>query len=369
MNEQIKKLSNTIVNYSLEIKKGDRILITSTTEKPKELIKALIKEIVKKEGIPFVRIMEPSINALLSEMTTDERIKELAHHEQQLVDNYDCFINIRYTTNEYENSNVPNEVKKKLGSATKKSDFIRINERRWVLLNYPSELDAYKAKQPTDQFEKYALEVMNINYEEMLELLKPLKILMEKTDKVRILSPNTDITFSIKGMPIVPCCGKSNIPDGEIYTAPIKDSVNGIITYNTTSPYQGNVYENVSLTFENGKIIKAECNGDSQKLQEIFDTDEGARYIGEFSLGLNPKILNPMGDILYDEKIIGSIHFTPGSAYQDAYNGNDSAVHWDMVLIQRKEYGGGEIYFDHTLIRKDGLFVLPELLHLNYELK
>ena len=210
---------------------------------------------------------------------------------------------------------------------------------------------------------------MNVDYKEMYEMLRPLKELMEKTDNVRIISPGTDITFSIKDMPIIPCCGKSNIPDGEIFTAPIKDSVNGIITYNTPSPYQGNVYNNVSLTFENGKITKATCDGDNDQLNEIFDTDEGARYIGEFSLGLNPKILHPMGDILFDEKIIGSIHFTPGQAYEEAFNGNHSGIHWDMVLVQRKEYGGGEIYFDHELIRKDGLFVLPELIHLNYDLK
>ena len=106
-----------------------------------------------------------------------------------------------------------------------------------------------------------------------------------------------------------------------------------------------------------------------EKLNEIFDTDEGARYVGEFSFGLNPEIREPMGDILYDEKIIGSIHFTPGSAYQDAFNGNKSSIHWDMVLIQRPEYGGGEIYFDNVLIRKDGKFLLDELKPLNYENK
>ena len=201
----------------------------------------------------------------------------------------------------------------------------------------------------------------------MSNIIKPLKELMERTDKVRIVGPNTDISFSIKGIPAIPCCGKSNIPDGECYTAPVRDSVNGTITYNTPCPYQGNIYHNVSLTFENGKIIKATCDEDNDRLNEIFDTDEGARYVGEFSFGLNPAIQEPMGDILYDEKIIGSIHFTPGSAYQDAFNGNVSSIHWDMVLIQRPEYGGGEIYFDDELIRKDGKFLLEELKPLNYE--
>ena len=222
---------------------------------------------------------------------------------------------------------------------------------------------------PYDEYKDYAIKAMNFDYSIMEKDILPLKKLMEKTDKVRIVSPSTDISFSIKNMPIIPCCGTSNIPDGEIFTAPIKTSVNGQITYNTPSPYQNNIYNNVSLTFKEGKIVEATCDGDNEALNSIFDTDNGSRYVGEFSLGLNPLIIKPMGDILYDEKIIGSIHFTPGKCYDDAPNGNDSAIHWDMVLIQTKEYGGGELYFDDVLIRKDGKFVLKELEHLNYNLK
>ncbi len=218
----------------------------------------------------------------------------------------------------------------------------------------------------TSDYRNFALEVMNVDYNEMNKKIEPLKRLMEQTDKVRITGKNTDITFSIKGMPIIPCVGDKNIPDGEIYVAPIKDSVNGIITYNTPSPYQGNIYNNVSLTFQDGQIVTATADNDVGDLNKIFNIDEGSRYIGEFSLGLNPKILHPIGDILYDEKIIGSLHFTPGAAYKDSYNGNDSSIHWDMVLIQREEYGGGDIYFDDLLIRHNGMFVLEELKELNY---
>lgn len=369
MNEKIQKLSSTIVNYSLNIKENDRVLITSVTNNPSPLIKALIEEIAKNKGIPFVRISDPEIEAKLLENTSDERINQIKIHEEQLVNNYDAFINIRYTTNEYENINVDNKMLKKRGSATRKSDNIRINERRWVLLNYPSVVDAYKAHKNTEEYFNYAIDVMNVDYKDMLRDVEPLVKLMEKTDKVRILAPNTDLTFSIKGMRAIPCCGKCNIPDGEVYTAPVKDSVNGIITYNAPSVYQGSTYNNVCLKFKDGKIIEASADENNERLNNIFDTDEGSRYIGEFSLGLNPRILHPMGDILYDEKILGSIHFTPGSAYKDAYNGNDSAIHWDLVLIGREDYGGSEIYFDDVLIRRDGIFVLPELEHLNYSLK
>ena len=269
--------------------------------------------------------------------------------------------------NDYENKNVSGEMSKKLSQALLPSSDVRVNQRKWVLLNYPSLLDSYKAGMTSREFSQYAFDVMTVDYRKMSDLIRPLKKLMDKTDKVRIVSPGTDLTFSIKGMGSIPCVGEMNIPDGELYSAPVKNSVNGTITYNTPSPYQGRVYNNVSLEFKDGKIINATCSEDNAKLNEIFNTDEGARYVGEFSLGFNPKILYPMGDILYDEKILGSLHFTPGQAYKDCYNGNDSGIHWDMVLIQRKDYGGGEIYFDDVLIRKDGMFVLDELKPLNFD--
>ena len=366
--EKLKKLSNTIINYSLDIKKNDKVLITVESLEPKELVKQLIKDIISNEGIPFVKIIDKEINSLLLTNTNDERIKTLSKIEEFEVDNYDAFISIRYSTNEYESHNVLSETRRKIGNAIGKIHDIRINKRKWVLLNYPSKLDAYLSKMTYDEFKEFSFDVMTFDYEKMYEDIKPLKELMEKTNKVRIKSPNTDITFSIKNIPVIPCCGKYNIPDGEIYTAPIKDSVNGIITYNTPSPYNGNIYNNVSLEFKDGKIINATCDNDNNSLNEIFDTDEGSRYIGEFAIGINPMILKPMGDILYDEKIIGSIHFTPGRCYEDADNGNKSSIHWDMVLIQREEYGGGELYFDDVLIRKDGIFVIDELKHLNYHL-
>ena len=364
MKTGFEKLSETIVHYSLDVKPNDKVLITCTSE-CKPLVLKLIDAITAAGAVPIVKLGDDEIDAYSLQHTSDERIRLLADMAEFDVDHFDCFIHIRYTKNEYETKNVSAEVRRKLGEAKEHADDIRINERRWTLLNYPSVVDAYKAGMPTEEFFQYAVDVMNVDYKRMYDAILPLKELMEKTDQVRIVGPNTDISFSIKGIPAIPCCGKANIPDGEIYTAPVKESVNGTITYNTPCPYQGNIYTNVSLTFENGKIIKATCDQDSDKLNEIFDTDEGSRYVGEFSFGVNPKILDPMGDILYDEKILGSIHFTPGRAYKDAFNGNLSSVHWDMVLVQRPEYGGGEIYFDGKLIRKDGKFVLPELEALN----
>ncbi len=365
MDERIKKLSNTIINYSINVKCGDKVLIQYESKECNPLVKCLIKDIYNNKGIPFVKLIDNELNSLIMEMADSKTIDEIVKMKTYEVDNFDCFIRICYTENEYEDKNISPNIRKEIGEKSQYIDDIRINKRRWVLLNYPSLIDAYKSHMKYDEFYNYSMDVMNVDYKAMNKNIDALKNLMENTDKVRILGPNTDITFSIKGMPAIPCIGTSNIPDGELYTAPIKDSVNGVITYNTPSPYRGNIFNNIRLEFENGKIINCTASNNNDLLKEIFDTDDGARYIGEFSLGFNPMITRPMGDILYDEKIMGSLHFTPGRCYEDCDNGNISSIHWDLVLIQTPDYGGGEIYFDDVLIRKDGKFVLDELKKLN----
>lgn len=366
--DKYEKLAHTILNYSLKLNNNSRVLVSYTKESSL-LVESLINESKRLGIILFLDLFDPKLDAMLSETNDDRRIELLRRKKEFEVGNFDCFISIRYNYNDYEGKNVPKEMVKRLGIATSDLNDVRINERDWVLLSYPSNVDAYKAKMSTVEFENYAFDVMNVDYAKMSDDIKPLKELMEKTDRVRIVGPNTDISFSIKGMPAIACTGEKNIPDGELYTAPVRESVNGVITYNTPSPYQGNVFHDVSLTFKDGKIIKAVCSDDDLELNQIFDSDLGARYVGEFSLGFNPKILYPMGDILYDEKILGSLHFTPGRCYRDCDNGNRSSIHWDMVLIQRKEFGGGEIYFDDVLIRKDGKFTLDSLKQLNYDME
>lgn len=364
--EKIEKLSKKIVNYSLEINKDDKVLIIYQNQECNDLVISLIREIKNIGATVNTKLIDPIVNREWMLSTNEVGAQLQGEYSRFEVEHYTAFIQIRYSINDYEDNDISGETRNLINKYTRKYSEIRINERKWVLLNYPSPLDAHKAHQSIDKFKEFALDAMITNYDDLYERMKPLKDMMEKTDKVRIVGPNTDISFSIKGMPVIPCCGKSNLPDGELFTAPIKNSVNGKITYNTPSPYRGYTFNNVSLEFKDGKIINATSEGNKELLNEIFNTDDGSRYIGEFSLGLNPNILYPIGDILFDEKIKGSIHFTPGQAYYEADNGNRSDIHWDLVLIQRPEYGGGEIYFDDVLIRKDGEFVVRELQHLNY---
>lgn len=370
---RIKKLAEIIISHSLKVKKGENVLIQNNNLQ-KDFIKALIQEIYKVGAYPFVSIKDLSIERELMLGATEEQLAVRKEIELFEMKQMDCFIGFKALENLYAQCDVPADKSLMYNKLYYEPVHMmeRLNKTRWVVLRYPTAAMAQLSGMSEEAFEDFYFDVCTLDYAEMSKSMDALVKLMEKTDKVRIYSPatetyaGTDISFSIKGMPAIKCAGVCNIPDGEVYTAPVKNSVNGRISYNTPSLMNGYVFENISLEFSNGKIIKASAN-DSKGINKIFDMDEGARFVGEFALGVNPKIVSPMKETLFDEKIAGSIHFTPGNAYEDCDNGNKSALHWDLVLIQRPEYGGGEIYFDDILIRKDGKFVLPELFPLNQE--
>lgn len=365
--KRINLLAKNLINYSCALKKGEKVLIEAKGV-DYMLVNALIKEAYKVKAYPFVEMFDNRVSRELLLGETEEYAKLKAKYDAYRMQDMDAYIGIRGGENSNENSDVPAEnlqIESSFYSQPVHHE-IRVKKTRWVILRYPNQGMACQAGMSTDAFEEFYFNVCNLDYSKMDKAMDSLKKRLDKADKVRIVAKNTDISFSIKGIGSKKCSGNFNIPDGEVYTAPVKNSVNGVITYNTPSIQNGFKYENVSLTFKDGKIIKATGN-DNEKINAIFDTDEGARYVGEFSFGVNPYIEKPMGDILFDEKISGSIHFTPGSCYDSCSNGNVSAIHWDLVLIQTPEYGGGEIYLDGELIRKDGKFVTEDLLCLNPE--
>lgn len=365
--QRINQLARGLVNYSINLQEGEKVLIEARGI-DYMLVNALIKEVYKKKAFPFVELMDNRVNRELLLQTSKEYAQLKAKYDAFRMADMDAYIGIRGGNNCNENADVPPE------KARIESEFyshpvhheIRVKKTKWVILRYPTEGMAQQASMSTDAFEDFYFNVCNLDYSKMDKAMDKLKYRLDNADKVRIVAKDTDLTFSIKGIGSKKCSGECNIPDGEIYTAPIKNSVNGKITYNTPSIQNGIKFENVSLTFKDGKIISATANY-KELVNAIFDTDEGARYIGEFAFGVNPYITKPMGDILFDEKISGSIHFTPGACYDDCDNGNVSAIHWDLVQIQTKEYGGGEIYLDNELIRKDGRFIPDDLQCLNPE--
>ncbi|MEG1315373.1 MAG: aminopeptidase [Anaerovoracaceae bacterium] len=366
MDSRINKLSDVLVHYSCNLQKGEKILIDYEGECCKPLVKQIIKDVYKCGGKPYVTTRDSSVNREIMMHCDEEQLQFMNDYQLAQMQGMAAYIAIRAGDNTSELSDVPSEKMNLYSKITRPVLDYRVNKTKWVILRYPNPSMAQLAGKSQESFEDFFFNVCTLDYKKMSQAMTPLVELMNKTDKVRLVGPGTDLSFSIKGVGGVKCDGERNIPDGEVYTAPVKTSMNGTIAYNTFSEEQGFTYENIKFEIKDGKIINATAN-DTKRINELLDTDEGSRYFGEFAIGVNPYVLHPMKDTLFDEKIAGSFHLTPGMCYDDAPNGNKSAVHWDLVMIQRPEYGGGEIYFDDVLIRKDGIFVIPELEGLNPE--
>lgn len=356
-------LARQLLDYSVKLKKGEVLYLEIKGKETLELGKEIINYATKKGAVPFWYYNDESLSRQWIGQAKDEQFKKQAKLHLQLMKQADAYIGLRGSDNPFDLADIDRKQLDKNNSLFYKPVHLeeRVKRTKWVVLRFPNNAMAQLAETSQESFEKFYYDVCCADYAKMSRAMNPLVRLMKRTDKVHITGMGTDLKFSIKNIPIVKCDGTRNIPDGEVYTAPVKNSVNGTIKFNTPSLYQGVVYNDIQFTFEKGKIVKATCSGDNKKLNKILDTDPGARYIGEFAIGVNPFILHPMKDTLFDEKIAGSFHFTPGQCYDEAPNGNNSAIHWDLVLIQRKDYGVGEIYFDNKLIRKDGVFTDAKL--------
>src|ERR1700719_223900 len=357
------KLAKLLVEYSIRLERNETVLIEAF-DIPAEMTVALIRAARKAGGVPFAQTYQTRVNRALALEASDRQLNLMASHELARMKKMNAYIAVRGSHNITELADVPPEKMKLIGKKMRPVQDQRVKKTKWVVLRWPTPSMAQLAGMSTEAFEDFYFEVCTLDYGKLQPGMKALKALMERTDRVEIKGAGTDVRFSIKGIPAVICGGDRNIPDGEVFSCPVKNSVQGQITFNAPTIYQSIAFDGIRLNFRQGKIVEAKSN-QTEKLNKILDSDAGARFIGEFSLGFNPHVLEPMRDILFDEKIAGSFHFTPGQAYEDADNRNRSQVHWDMVNIQRPDYGGGEVYFDGKLIRRDGEFVPANLRSLN----
>jgi aminopeptidase len=366
------RLAELLVGHSMRVSRGEKVLIEAF-DIPAEFTTTLIDAVAAAGGEPMVSTYQQTVLRSVINNASAEQMTAIGQVELGRMKAVQCYAGIRGSHNIAEMSDVPREkmdLYERLWWKPVHSDW-RVPKTKWVVLRWPHPSMAQSAGMSTEAFEDFYFRVCaGVDYGAMKTAMGPLLDLMRKTGRVAISGPGTDLKFSIKGIDAVGCWGDRNIPDGEAFTCPVKESINGMIQFNAETLYRGTVFADIRLVFKNGKVVEAQAGGDvgqSKKLNEILDSDAGARYVGEWSLAFNPHILKPMRDILFDEKIAGSFHLTPGQAYEEADNGNRSQIHWDMVCIQRPECGGGEIRFDDKLIRKDGLFVLAELAGLNPE--
>ena len=357
------QLARLLVNDSVRLQPHEKVLIEAF-DVPDEMAISLVRAVRAARGTPFVQIQRARVSRALALDATERQLNLMVTHELARMKKMDAYIALRGSQNITEMSDVPVDRLKLLGRKMRPVLDQRVQKTKWVVLRWPTPSMAQLAGMSTEAFEDFYFDVCTLDYRKLRPGMKALKALMERTNRVEIKGPGTDLRFSIKGIPAVICGGDRNIPDGEVFSCPVKESVEGHVTFNAPTIYQGTSFDGIRLDFREGKVVEAVSNH-TETLNKILDSDAGARYIGEFSLGFNPRVLHPMRDILFDEKIAGSFHFTPGQAYEDADNGNRSQVHWDLVNIQRPDYGGGEIYFDGKLIRRDGEFLPKALRSLN----
>lgn len=367
LDHRVTRLAELLCSHSCELTDQDNLLIHAF-DIPNEVVAEVVRVAQLSGAKVVVRLESAIVRRQLMLGMTESTAAIHATIEKHEMEQMTAYIALRGSHNYAEQTDVSSETQamwQRIYSIPVVFE-TRVAKTKWVVLRWPTAGMAQQANMSTESFEKFFFDVCTVDYKRMEKASDPLQELMARTDQVHILSPGTDIKFSIKGIGAVACSGEKNIPDGECFTAPVKESVEGVIQFNTVSLYQGSEFKDIRYVVKKGKIVEATAGAQTARLNEILDTDEGARYFGEWALGYNPNVLHPMKDTLFDEKIAGSFHLTPGNSYDPpGGNLNKSAIHWDTVLIQRPDYGGGEVWFDGVLIRKDGLFVIPELMGLN----
>jgi len=357
-----KALADKVISYSTATKPGENVMIELFGINGIHLAQEMTRAVIDAKGVPFVVIRDIETERIIRERGTAELWARLRDASGlPTMKEMDVYIGVRAGENIYELSGVGKEQNKayseQYGLPVHMEE--RVNNTRWCVLRYPSPSFAMNAKMATSTFADFYYKACLLDYAELNERMKPLHELLAKGRELKLVGEGTDITFSIEGQTWIPCAGDVNIPDGEIFSAPLLTSVNGVITYAPTV-YEGKPFEFIKLVVKDGVVVDFDSSN-NKGLEEILSTDEGARRFGEFSFGTNPYIDQPMYDILFDEKIWGSNHLTLGKCYDIAPNGNNSAIHWDLVCI------GADVILDGELIRKGRHFVREELIPLNPE--
>lgn len=352
MDNRVSELAALLVGYSLKVKKGDVVKI-SGTELAKPLILAAYEEVVKKGGHPLVDLFFDEAGEIFYRRASGAQLDYLSPVRLYAAKKIDAALFIHSPSNTRMLSDVGPAKIARVRRANKPVSDIIMKRVRWVLVNYPTRALAQEAEMPLSRYEDFLFNSCLVDWREMKRDLQYLKKVLERTDVVRIVGEDTDISFSIRGRKAIICAGESNMPDGEIFTAPVEGSVEGKIYYGFPAIFGGREVSGIRLRFEKGKVVEATAEKNEDLLLRLLDTDRGARVPGEFGIGYNYGIDRFTRDILFDEKIGGTIHIALGKSYAESGGKNDSALHWDMIKDLRQE---GVIYLDDRPIMEKGSF-------------
>jgi len=358
------KLAQVLVNYSIGVKPGDRVLVQGGTVAA-PLLKAVVKEILLAGGFPLTIAQVPDISRLAYEYGSDEQLQHIPEPMKVVFETYDSVISLMSAENTKAMSGIPPE-KMALVSQAQSSLFGTMMKRtaegsfRWVGTLYPTNAYAQDAEMSLDEYADFVYGACLPDMDDPVGYWRGVEAKQQKIvdwlnpkNTIRVEAPGVDLRMSIEGRTFVNCCGERNMPDGEVFTGPVEDSVEGHVRFSYPTTYQGRKLEGVELRFEKGKVVEASAEKGEDFLLKTIDTDKGSRYVGEFAIGTNKGITRATGNTLFDEKINGSFHMALGRGMPETGSKNESGIHWDMVCSL---VDGGKIWADDELFYENGKF-------------
>jgi aminopeptidase len=348
---QVRRLAGILVRHSVKAKKGEIVRI-SCSELARPLALEVFREVLRAGAHPLLSVGFEDAGRIFFEEAADRQIAHLPPTKRYEAGKIDADIVILAPGNTRSLSHIPPKRLADRRKATKPISEIILRRVRWVLTNFPTEALAQETDRSLPEYEKLYYRAVDQDWAAMGRMFLRAKRFLEKSSRVRIVGVDTDLSFSIRGRKAIPCAGEYNMPDGEIFTAPVENSTEGKIYYEFPAIYGGREVSGIRLTFRNGKVVEASADKNESILREMLAADPGARVLGEFGIGANAGVTSFTRDILLDEKMGGTIHLAIGRSYAESGGRNDSAVHWDMIKDLRAE---GELFLDGRPVLRTGV--------------
>lgn len=363
---RITKLAHLLVDYCIEVQPGQRIALMGTsTALP--LVTETLREILRAGGLPVVIWRDEEFEEIVLKEGNDEQLAFIPDPLRMAYETYDALINIRAASNTRALSNIdPSRQRIQRSARGKLLETMMARtaagEMNWVTTLFPTNAQAQEADMSLSEFESFVYGACYVDrddpvaeWKKISEMQQKLVDWLEGREKVRVSGPNADLTLSIAGRTFINSDAHKNMPSGEIFTGPVENSVNGWVRFTYPAIFDNREVEGIELRFEDGKVVEASARKNQDFLLNVLDTDEGARYLGEFAIGTNNGIDRFSKSILFDEKIGGTIHMAIGAGYPETGSKNRSLVHWDMICDMRD---GGQIWVDDELFYDSGRFLL-----------
>jgi len=354
LDERWERLAEILVRYSTRVQPGERVLINMMETETEPLVEAVYREAVRAGGLPEVYYSSDFLKRALMTDGTDEQVDWVPELESQGMTWADCYIGLRGARNPHEFGDIATGRLAAHRAAMGTVSRLRNEHTRWVLVKVPNEHFAQQAGMSLEETMRFFFDASLRDWEEERRRYRELAAVFESAEQVHIVGTDTNLTFSTSGRRYLAGDGEFNMPDGEIFTAPVDDSANGEVWFEVPAVYANRKIPGIRLRFEAGRVVEASADENAEFLEQILAMDEGARRLGEFGVGLNWGIERWTYEVLFDEKIGGTIHLALGRSYTDTGGVNESAIHWDLVCDLRD---GGRLTADGKLIVADGRLV------------